>query len=149
LNACFYLHFNYFRSSFYRLHIICVFPIYQYLHCSYMLNLSVSNCFFTTCLFQIVLTCLRCFISTILGTNSLSSADVPLSNKQTDTSLGSTIDWALFLQYGFAHVPQHIIIGPMVVLDTTELRQANGTRKQRLEHSTYNYDHKSSCIMLF
>jgi len=33
-------------------------------------------------MFQIVLICLICFISTILGTNSPNSADVPLSNKQ-------------------------------------------------------------------
>jgi len=31
-----------------------------------LLNLSLSNRFFTTCLFQIVITCLVCFISTIL-----------------------------------------------------------------------------------
>jgi len=47
-----------------------------------MVNLSVSNRFLTTRLFHIFLTWLRCYISTILGTNSLNGADVPLSNKQ-------------------------------------------------------------------
>jgi len=46
----FYLNFYYFHSSFYHLHIICAYPIYQHLHCSYM----VSNRFLTTCLIQIV-----------------------------------------------------------------------------------------------
>jgi len=33
--------------------------------------------------YKSLLTCLICFISTILGTNSLNSADVLLSKKQT------------------------------------------------------------------
>jgi len=35
----FYLNFKYLHSSFHRLHIICVYPIYQHLHCTYILNL--------------------------------------------------------------------------------------------------------------
>jgi len=57
LNAFFTWIVMIFHSSFCRLQIICIYPIYQHLHC---------------------------FISTILGTNSLNSADVPLSNKQTN-----------------------------------------------------------------
>jgi len=45
---------NNFHSGFYHLHIICVYPIFQYLHCSYVLNLSVLHHFSTTRLFQIV-----------------------------------------------------------------------------------------------
>jgi len=81
-HACFYLNFNYFHSSFYRLYFICIYPIYQHLHCSHMLNLSLSNRLLTTFYFKSFLMCLICFISTNLGTNSLNSVDVPLSNKQ-------------------------------------------------------------------
>jgi len=62
-------------------HIIYVYPIYQHLHCSYMLNVSASNCFLTTRLFQIIYSLCHNFILTI-GINSLNSADVPLSIKQ-------------------------------------------------------------------
>jgi len=39
-----------------------------------------------TCQFQIILTCFICFISTILGINSLNSAEVPLRNKHTNST---------------------------------------------------------------
>jgi len=51
-----------------------------------MLNLSFSNRFLTTRLFKSFLTCLICFISTVLGSNNLNSADVPLRNKQCPTA---------------------------------------------------------------
>jgi len=66
--------------NFYHFHSIFVYPIYQHLRCSYVLNLSVSNRFLTTSLFQNILTFSRivCFISTILGTYNLNTADKSL-----------------------------------------------------------------------
>jgi len=61
--------------------------------CSGVYNLSVQRWVFITCLlvdyYKSFSSCLTCSISTILGTNSLNSADVPLSisNKQTSTSV--------------------------------------------------------------
>jgi len=43
LNAGFYHNFNNFHLSFYPSHNICVYPIYQYLNCSYIMNSSVSK----------------------------------------------------------------------------------------------------------
>jgi len=76
--------FQFFSLEFLSFAYSLCYPVYQHLHCSYVLNLSFSNRFLTTRLLQIVLTCFICFISIILFTNSLNSADVPLSNKQTN-----------------------------------------------------------------
>jgi len=52
---------------------------------------NVFLSFFFTFLFQIVFNMSRvCSTSTILGTNGLNSADVPLSNKQTNKSRQSS-----------------------------------------------------------
>jgi len=67
---------------FHRLHIICVFPKYQHVHCSCMLNLSVWNRFLITFLLQIIFNMYHMFFSTSLGTKSLNSAEMPLNNKQ-------------------------------------------------------------------
>jgi len=40
--------------------------------------------------YKLFLTCLICFISTSLGTNSLNNADVPLSNKQTHVAFAES-----------------------------------------------------------
>jgi len=55
---------------------MCIVPLYVELA-------SLKSFFKITCLLQIVLTCHTCFISAILGSNGLNSADVPLSNRQT------------------------------------------------------------------
>jgi len=52
--------------------------MYQHLHCSYNLN------YVELVILKSYLTCCICLILTVLDTNILNSADVPLSNKQTN-----------------------------------------------------------------
>jgi len=63
--ACFLPEFQLFPFQFFSLYII--YPL-STLHCFYMLHLSFLDRFLSTPLFQIILTCLICYISTILVT---------------------------------------------------------------------------------
>jgi len=65
-----------------------------------MLNLSISNRFLTTLLFQIVFNLSHICFSTILGTNSLNSADVPLIIKQIIFCISSA--FSFFTTFSFS-----------------------------------------------
>jgi len=63
--------------------IVCVLFIFiHYINVSYMLYMSVANRFLTIRLYQIVSIMSHLFFLTILGTNSVSSAGVPLSDSK-------------------------------------------------------------------
>jgi len=86
LNPCFYLNLNYFFT---QVVIVCLYLCSSNKSSSTMclyvkLAMQYQIVFQQLVYFKSFLTCLVCFISTILGTNSQNSADVPLINKLTN-----------------------------------------------------------------
>jgi len=64
-----------------------------------------------------------CSISTIVGTNGLNSADVPLSNKQTDKILLATVKPRVSgnMRLDFHHLVQHFASPKVSLVMTTNI----------------------------